>query len=283
MFFGHVDLVGTREAPILVQGQSQAPWGGIVIQGAESSGSSLSYVAMSGGSTPRWGQHQFAGMLTVQDNRDVSLRHCRFEGNAGKGDMIHTTYSKAFVMDDVEVLGAALDAIDLEFTDAALRRLTVVNPGDDGLDLMGADVRVQDSVVLGAGGNGVSSGEESQVSIRNTLVADSQVGVLAKNASAVTLLGSVLFRNAIGVRVYTRTVRYDGDSHVRASVVYVVDSKELPIQREERKTHTLDQGRVLQNWPERGIMDNFLHNVVELDRWKDLPAWIETKRREAVR
>ena len=57
--------------------------------------------------------------------------------------------------------------------------------GDEGLDLMASRIELSDSALLGCGGSGVSAGEETRVDIRDTLVAASKVGVLAKNASEV--------------------------------------------------------------------------------------------------
>ena len=118
--------------------------------------------------------------------------------------------------------------------------------------------------------------------MRSTLVADTKAGVLAKNASEVWLTGSVLFRNDSGVRVYTKTTRYEGDSHVRASVLFVVDSHKQPVRRLDKGRDTLDQGRVLENLPQEGVIDHLLENVLALPVWSELPTWVDARKRQAV-
>src|SRR5690606_29175552 len=115
---------------------------------------------------------------------------------------------------DSRVMDASGDAWDLEFVTGTMRRVSAVNVGDDAIDLMGAKLELVDSAFVAVRGNGISAGEESKVTVRNSVISDAKVGLLAKNASDVDLLGTVLFRNETGVRTYQRTVRYAGDSRV---------------------------------------------------------------------
>ncbi len=82
--------------------------------------------------------------------------------------------------------------------------MQVVHAGDDGLDLMGAHVELADAA-----------------------------GLLAKNDLQIAVDGSLLYRTKTGVRVYTKTVRYAGESRIQADVLFVVGS-EQPIRRDDR-------------------------------------------------
>ena len=62
-------------------------------------------------------------------------------------------------------------AEDLEFVRAELTRVELARAGDDGLDLMGSRVTLRDSVVAGCRNNGISSGEETRLGVRSSLVA----------------------------------------------------------------------------------------------------------------
>src|SRR5262249_25901559 len=155
---------------------------------------------------------------------DVAVFGCRFSDDAPHTDALHVGYVDHFSIGDTAFSNVSDDALDLEFADADVRRLFAVDVGDDGLDLMGSTVRVADAVIRGAEGSGISAGEASVVSVQSTRVATSEVGVLAKNAARVSLSGSVLFRNGIGVRTYQRTVRYAGPSVVMADGLFVAQS-----------------------------------------------------------
>jgi hypothetical protein len=175
------------------------------------------------------------------------------------------------------------DAFDLEYSRADLRRLRLIDMGDEGLDLMGSQVTLRDSVILGAQGNGISAGEESVLKVQNTLIANCTVGLLAKNAAHISLSGSVLFSNETGVRSYQRTVRYEGHSEVTADVLFVASSRKKPVRRDDREGDRLERGRVLLDLPQPGVLDHVLQDVLELSSWQELSRWVAEQRDGVVR
>jgi hypothetical protein len=277
IFFGPVAFQGTQREPIAVERAGQAPWGGIAVQGPATAGSRFSYVAASGGTTPSYRLSRYPGMIDLHDTRDIVLRNCRFSDNQGGDDLIHTAYVEQLLVEDSHAGRAHRDVWDLEFTQAVLRRLEVAEAGDDAFDLMGSRIALADSVIVGVQGNGLSAGEESEVSLQDTLIANAKVGVLAKNASTVAVDGSLLFRTHTGVRVYTKTVRYAGDSRVQADVLFVVESKR-PISRDDRSADALDLGRVQIRLPRRDTLEHLRDNVLGLADWEGLSTW-STERR----
>ncbi len=283
VFLGQVRFDGERQHPIQVVPATPAPWGGIAIQGPATRGSRLRHVEISGGTRPAWRAIPYPAMVDVHHTRDILVESCRISLGGAKSDALHVAYVDGLQMHDTSFLKVKGDAIDLEYTTAELRRLRVVNAGDDALDLMGSRVRLDDSIILNAHGNGISAGEQSHVEVRNTLIANSSVGVLAKNAAHVSLSGSVLFRNVVGVETYQRTVRYAGASEVSANVLFVAESKKSAVKRRDREEDVLDQGRVLLDLPRAGVLDHVLSNVLELSDWQDLPRWIGDQREQAVR
>ncbi len=280
IFLGKVVFAGERHDPIVVMPLGPAPWGGIAIQGPESAGSRLQHVSVSGGTRPSWRFVPYPAMLNIHHTRDILIQGCRFSQNAPTTDTVHVAYVDPLVMQDSSFIKVVGDALDLEYTHADLSRLRIVNVGDDGLDLMGSQVSLSDSIIIDAEGNGISGGEESKVSVQNTLIADSKVGVLAKNAAHVSLSGSVLFQNGTGVRTYQRTVRYAGDSEITANVLFVAESKNAAVKRDDQSGDRLDRGRVLMDLPQPGVLDHVLENVLELSDWQDLGAWIEGQREQ---
>lgn len=281
IFRGKVRFEGTRSAPIVV-GPIDDTWGGIALKGPETAGSVFRHTTISAGTVTVHGLNTYPAMLSLHDTSDITVEDCRIGETPTEADAIHAAYVKNLTVTDTEFVNTGGDALDLEFTTADINRALFVNLGDEALDLMGTQVNVADTVILGAGGSGVSAGEESKVTLRSVFIADAKVGVLAKNASDVWLTGSVLYRNANGVRVYTREVRYAGASHVRASVLYVVDSEKEPVKRQDKKRDNLDQGRVLESLPQEGIVDHLRDNVLQIENWTELPTWVDAEKRQAV-
>ena len=157
-----------------------------------------------------------------------------------------------------------------------MTNLTINRAGDDGLDLMGAKTLISDSVFVDCSGNGISAGEESAVRVLDTLVAGSKVGVLVKNASELTLMASLLYQNKTGVRVYSKTNRYTGNSRIASDVVFIVGS-EKTVKKDKESKGAIQIGRVQRRLPADGTLDHLAKNVLGLDGWEDLDRFIETE------
>jgi hypothetical protein len=213
-------------------------------------------------------------MIDVHDTRDIVVSGCSFGGNHGEGDVLHAVYVEGLTIEDTRVEAAAYDAFDLEFVTGILRRVSVFGAGDEGVDLMGARVQLVDSLVVGAGGNGLSAGEETEVRVRDSLVARSAVGVLAKNASRVDLSDCLLHDNPTGVRVYQRTVRFGGASRVDADVLFVVGS-DRAIRRDDRKRDVLETGRIQRRLPRAGALEHLARDVLGIEGFDRLDAWLD--------
>lgn len=282
IFLGPTEFQGTRTAPITVERAGTAPWGGIALQGRYTQGSRLRHVSASGGSTPSWRLVSYPAMINVHDTKDIAFEHCHFKDNTGSGDVVHVAYVDNVAIADSKVSNAASDAWDLEFVRGKMLRLSAVNIGDDALDLMGAKVDVQDSVLVGIKGNAISAGEESKVDLRNSVISEATVGVLAKNASDVDLDGVLLFRNETGVRVYQRTVRYAGSSSVTADSLFCVDTKKKIVKRDDRGKSELDYGQARSGFPPAGSLDMMLRDLMGLRDWAALAVWSQAQRDGSV-
>jgi hypothetical protein len=282
IFLGPVAFEGTAQAPITIEPAAQhASWGGMIIQGEATRGSSLAYVTARGGSTPLLRQARYPGMINLHDTGRIELRHVVLSDNFGSDDMVHASYVEGLVVEDSRIERAAADGWDIELSSAVLRRIEVLDAGDDAIDLMGARVEVEGSVLAGLRGNGISAGEQSDVSVQDTLIADALVGALAKNASEIDLDGSLLYRTTTGVRIYTRTVRYEGDSKVSADVLFVVDSKRA-VQREDGSSLGLDLGRAQLGWPRHDALDHLRDNVLQLETWEGLGGWLARRHKSGA-
>ncbi len=272
VFLGSVHFNGRANAPILVDGSEDVDWGGIAIHGEGTSGSRLAHVIVRGGSVPSWRSTAFPALVNIHATSDIKIEDCQFSGHRGETDVIHAAYVDRIDIADTTVSDVGGDAVDLEFSNGELKRLRLFNIGDDGIDTMGSDALINDSLLVGLKGNGISAGEESRLNVRNTVIAEAKVGALTKNASILSLSGSVLFHNGIGVRSYQRTVRYGDDSQLHANVLFVVGSEKHAIKRKDREHDRLDSGRIQQALPQSGTLDHVLENVLGLSDWQQAEA-----------
>ncbi|HEU5075100.1 MAG TPA: CotH kinase family protein [Polyangiaceae bacterium] len=274
IFLGKVQFLGTQAEPIVIERQGTEFWGGVALLGRASQGSRLQHVQASGGSSARYRLASLPAMLNIHDTSDIGLAHCRFRQNAGPGDVVHVAYVDKLLVTDSEVRDATEDAWDLEFTRGKLERVRVTNAGDDALDLMGSDLEIADSVLIGAKGNAISAGESTTAKLRDSLIGRASVAILAKNASRVDLSGTLLFKNATGVRIYERTVRYAGPSAVSANLSFAALTGKKLVDRSDREHERLDFGTLRAGLPTPGPFDGMLHDLLGLASWNDLDAWV---------
>lgn len=274
IFLGKAQFLGTQEEPIIIERQGTEFWGGIALLGRATRGSRLEHVQASGGSSAGYRLASLPAMVNIHDTSDIALAHCRFRQNTGPGDVVHVTYVDGLRVTDSEVRDATADAWDLGFTRGKLERVRVTNVGDDALDLMGSDLEIADSVLIGAKGNAVSAGEATTAKLRDSVIARASVAILAKNASRVDLSGTLLFRNTTGVRIYERAVRYAGPSAVSANLSFAALTGKKLIDRSDREHQRLDFGTLRAGLPTPGSFDGVLHDVLGLENWNDLDAWV---------
>jgi len=278
IFLGPVEFLGTGTEPIVLERAGTESWGGLALLGRATKGSRLAHVQASGGSSASYRLAHLPAMLNVHDTSDIVIDHCRFRQNAAPGDVVHMAYVDGLDVSDSEIRDAAEDAWDFEFTRGSLERVRVVNAGDDALDLMSSELSIADSLLLGAKGNAVSAGEETRARLQNSLIAGSNVAVLAKNASRVELSGTLLFKNTTGVRVYQRTVRYAGKSAVNADFSFGALTEKKLIDRSDRDHDHLDFGSLQPGYPPPGIFDGMLRDLLGLRSWSELDAWVTAQR-----
>ncbi|MBW2704606.1 MAG: hypothetical protein JRF33_27635, partial [Deltaproteobacteria bacterium] len=218
----------------------------------------------------------YPGVINIHDTENIHIENCRFGRNLGSEDVLHMAYVKGLAISDTRVEHAAKDAFDLEFVDGKMNRVQVIRAGDEALDLMASRLEVTDSVLLACGGNAVSAGEESELRLRDVLIAKSKVGVLAKNASSVDLIEALLYRNNIGLRIYRRAVRYQGDSRVNADGLFVVGSEQT-IKTDKESREGLIAGHLQIRLPHKGGLRQLMNNVLGLEGPEKLDAWLDAQ------
>ena len=279
VFHGPVEASGTRRQPVdIVAADPGHPFGGIAIQGPGSAGSTLRHMRIDGGTRVGDTRISYASLVNLFDTRDITIEAVRIAGTRTAEDVLHAAYVENLRLHEVEVLGAPTDGVDLEFTEGEVRGLRVVGAGDDCLDLMGAQVRVSDSVLLGCTNNALSVGEESDVSAHDLLIGDSDTGVLVKNASRLRLSRSLLFRTVTALKTSRRDAYYDGPSRIGASELFAVDC-ERAIDRAPGTE--LETERIRRALPGPGALEHLARHVLGLQDWNGLATHLARLQGEA--
>jgi len=82
------------------------------------------------------------------------------------------------------------DAFDGDFCTGLVLNTKFTNIGNDALDFSGSDITIENTTVDGAEDKGISGGENSRVSVINTTITRSNIGIASKDMSIVEVLDS---------------------------------------------------------------------------------------------
>lgn len=275
VFFGPLHALGTDGRPIVItSADPRRPFGGVALQGRATAGSRIEHVVLEGASRAHHGSVEYTAALNIHDTSDVTVEALTLVRSSGSDDAVHAAYVQNLRLHEITVREAPVDAVDLEFTTAEVRGLTVVGAGDDCLDLMGTTLRLSDSALLGCTNNGVSAGEESEVNASGVLIADSKLGVLAKNASRVRLTRTLIYRTGTALTTRRRELYYTGGSGIGANDLFAVDCGKL---MEAAAGTSIDTGQVQRALPRNGGLDQ-LRRALALSSWQELDGFVVTLR-----
>ena len=266
-FRGPVLAQGTATSPVQILPLTEAPFGAVALLGPGTAGSRLSHVQIKGGGRGPAAPVDVPGLLDIHHTRDVVLEGVSLEASGKSEDLLHATAVDGLLLSGVTAHGAPVDAVDLEFTRAEIRGLQVRGAGDDCLDLMASSVRLRDAALRGCAGNGISAGEETDLTATELLVAGAKVGVLVKNASRARLARAVLFRDEVALRTNSHQVYYEAPPEIGADDLYAVACGELT---DQGQGSAIRLERVQRSFPRGTVLQHLLTRVLKLQSWADL-------------
>jgi len=281
IFLGKASFKGNKNKPIIIKPKDSSNWGGLVFQGNSSRNSSLEYVNATYGTVPRWRLIHYPGMINFHDTANIIIHNCNFGLNHVSDDVVHIVYVKNFIAKDCVIKHTNSDAWDIEFSNGLFKRIRVNAAGDDGLDLMEADIKLTDSIILACKGNGISAGQESKVLVRDTFISNSRVGILVKSGSFVNISGNLLYKNSIGLHCQ-RVVLYPKKNKVRANVLFIVNCIEA-IKKDENSESPIDINLIKSHLKNAKILNHLLKDILCLNNWNELDSLLkEDTGKEAI-
>ncbi len=243
--FGPVHADGTADKPIKMKPAAGGTWGTFAI--ARPGGESIfRNVHINGGRGATVHGIVFTGCLAVHDG-DVRIEHCRFTHIPAE-DALNVKNGKASVRDSYFAHNAS-DAIDFDFVEGEIIACHFEYQLDEGIDTSGSTVAIVDSRIIGSGDKGVSCGEESRVSIVNTLFLENTVAVAVKDLSVAQIRRCIFVQNPTAVYAFRKKPIFAGGR------CYLFDSIVLggdPACYDKYSTVTFKNSIVPESYPTEG-------------------------------
>lgn len=193
---GSTELHGTVEKPIVLEGMNGAAgdgtWQGIVVL-QDSGKSEWSHVEIHNTTGVDRGWWGLTGSVTFHRG-EVELRSCTFSGNRSE-DALNIIGGR-FTLEDVSILDALSDGLDIDFGTGTIRGGLFRNigavGGGDALDVSGAVVDIEGSLFEDIQDKALSVGEQSSVTARNIRIVRAGVGAASKDGSILELTGATI-------------------------------------------------------------------------------------------
>ena len=230
---------GTKKDPIYFNSDHT---GGLLVKNAYSE-SKLTYTNFSNLTSPHEGNWNTTGAVTFYRS-DVNINHCMFANNLSE-DALNIVNSK-FEISNSKILGAASDALDIDFCTGKINSIEVIDPKNDALDFSGSNITILSAKLSGAGDKALSAGERTSINAQNISITNSFIGVAAKDSSNIKLKNSSINNCEYTFTVYQKKAEYDkakitvSGSKISGSKYLLENGCKLFIDKKKKKTNSSD-------------------------------------------
>jgi hypothetical protein len=113
-----------------------------------------------------------------------------------------------FTLTDSTFENTKSDAFDGDFVTGQILRSTFINSGNDGIDISGSSLYLEDIVINNPSDKAISAGENSQITGRNIRVTGGEIGVVSKDLSSVALSNLSIIDTRLGLSAFQKKSEY---------------------------------------------------------------------------
>ena len=222
IFENKVNAIGTNKKPIVFKNDDEFEnWGTIALHGAETDGSLFKNVIIENGSGKSINGINYFASLSIHSAKNIKFDNILIKNNSTFDDMMHIIYSNNIQILNSNFLNAFKDSIDVDISKNILfKNSNVLNSGNDGIDFMESTAQLYQMNISSSRDKGVSVGENSMVSINESIISLNNYGVASKDLSKTIIKNSLLKNNKIQLSVYQKNWRYGG-----SGIIDIKDSK----------------------------------------------------------
>lgn len=199
---------GTAEAPVKVSALDSTAAGMLVLSRQPSV---LRQVKFEGLGPPARGNWALTGAVTFYETR-VALVEVEFAACRGE-DALNLVRSD-FMLEACHFSRSEGDALDIDFGQGEIVNTDFAHCGNDAIDVAGAGVKLRHIQIVGAADKALSAGEQARVEGEHILVAQSAIGLTAKDLASLHLRRVLLRECELGLAVYQKKAEFGGGNMV---------------------------------------------------------------------
>lgn len=205
---GQLSINGTKAMPVLLNVQSNTTyrdmgsWGGLVVSKSPER-SSVKYLKLKGNGVQnlntRQGFYGMTGCMSFYES-DVDITNSAFT-DAQCEDALNIVKAD-FILDNITIDGARADAFDSDFSTGLIKNSAFIASGNDGIDVSGTLLNLENIIMEGIGDKAVSVGEKSTLRANGIKINGAVLGLVSKDLSDAAAK-NVDFENISGTAIMT--------------------------------------------------------------------------------
>ena len=155
----------------------------------------------------------FKGMLSTHWVENIKINNSIFYNNSIGDDVINFVHSNVYMKNN-KIFNCNMDCIDFDYSSGLINNSQILNAKNDLLDFMGSEVYLENLTLKNSGDKAISAGERSIINLKNSLVANSILGIASKDGSKVLALNTKVIDNELGLSVYRKNLRYSNTGFI---------------------------------------------------------------------
>ena len=164
---------GIDNNPIKVISSDQTGQGIFLYQ--TDSVSHFSYTTFTDLSNFAYSEWELSGALTFYES-NVFFNFCNFESNLAGDDYLNIIRSD-FELNECKFFECLFDGFDSDFSNGIIKNTSFVFCGNDGIDLSGSNVKLENINLSHIGDKSISAGEKSHCKVSNIQIKDSIISI----------------------------------------------------------------------------------------------------------
>ncbi|MDG2419647.1 MAG: CotH kinase family protein [Saprospiraceae bacterium] len=232
---------GTASNPIVIN-SSDATSEGIVIMRAKKR-SKLSHTLFDQLSRPEEVGWRLSGAITFFES-PVDISNCVFSKNIIGDDFLNIVRTD-FSMKNSQFKDILSDAFDCDFCNGKVTDTKFMTIGNDGIDVSGTELIVENVFMDGIGDKGLSAGENSSMTVTNVEIHNAEIAITSKDQSIIYITKSKVKDSRIGMALFQKKPEF-GPGFIEATHMDMGKS-EIDFLVEKKSKLTMDGKLIAHN------------------------------------
>ena len=228
--FSPVKMIGTSSNPITISSSDSSGNGFHIISARATS--ELIHVIFSGLSNLDYKSWKLPSAVTFYES-PVNINNCTFAKNNCE-DALNIFRSTPYLFENSIISNTFSDAFDADFSNGIIRNCKIINSGNDGVDISGSQITIENTEFINIEDKAISAGENSSMEIDSISIDGASLAIVAKDLSTVNISNSVITNSPVVYCAFQKKKEF-GPSSITANKVEFSNFKEENLIEENSK------------------------------------------------